>query len=161
MAKTKIRYVKFVFTPKNNIGTDWKNCPEPVIGFGNRHTDTWNTYQFNQNYISTICSDFLKDDKRRWQKHAKFSEAEASILLLKYLEQELKEARQNLKDVMKTIEKVTEDESHAPHQLHMWDYSLAVYKRGIKFHEKACKIWRKKVREIKKSPEYMWEQLLK
>lgn len=152
MAKFKIKYVKFVFTPKHRPGTDWATAPKPVIGFGNRHTDEWNQYLFNSNNISIIFSDYLKDDPRKYDKKAKFTESEASILLLKYIEDKLKDCRKSKKRL---------DSMDPIHDSSMTEYSRKVNQRELDYNTEAVKIWRKKVREIKKSKEYMWEQLSK
>lgn len=161
MAKFKIKYVKFVFTPKLQRGENWATPPDVKIGFGNRHTEEWNTYFFNSNHIGIIFSDYLKGDKRKYDKHAKFTESEASMLLLQYLEDNLKDARQTKKDLAKTLERVCDYGLNSTAQKSMWEYSLTVNKRELEYNTAACKIWRKKVREIKKSKEYMWEQLAK
>lgn len=161
MAKFKIRYVKFLFSPKQHRGEDWKKAPEAKMAFGNRHTDEYNTYMFNGNHISIIFSDYLRNDPRRWDKKAKFTESEASILLLKYLEDNLKDCRKTKKDLEKTLENSVNFGVEPYAQARMWEYSIAVNKRELEFNQNACKIWRKKVREIKKSPQYLWEQLLK
>jgi len=161
MAKFKIRYVKFIFTPKTQQGENWATPPDVKIGFGNRHTDEWNKYMFHSNNISILFSDYLRDDPRRYKRTAKFTESEASILLLQYLEDNLKDARKDKKDLYKTLEDIDKFSFNPEAQKSMWNYSLAVNKREILFNEAACKIWRKKVREIKKSPQYLWEQLSK
>ena len=161
MAKFKIKYVKFVFTPKHNRGNDWATPPDVKIGFGSRHTEEWNTYFFNSNPIGVIFSDYLQGDPRKYKKQAKFTESEASILLLKYIEDNLKDARKTKKDLYKTLENVNNFGCNPHAQAAMWDYSLAVNKRELAYNIAAAKIWRKKVREIKKSKEYMWEQLAK
>lgn len=145
----KIKYVKFIFTPIFNRGSDWATPPKPVIGFGNRHTDEWNQYLFNGNHIGIIFSDYLKDDPRKYDKKAKFTENEAAILLLQYLEDNLKKARKNKKELQATEESL------------VTEYLRKVTERELIFNTEACKIWRKKVREIKKSKEYMWELLNK
>jgi len=60
-----------------------------------------------------------------------------------------------------TLERVEQYGVNPYSQGKMWEYSLMVNKREIEYHQAACKIWRKKVREMKKSKEYMWEQLAK
>jgi len=152
MAKFKIKYVKFVYTPKHLRGNDWATPPEAKIGFGNRHTDEYNNYMFHGNHISTIFSDYLEGDKRKWDNKAKFTESEASILLLQYLEDKLKDCRKSKKQL---------DSMAFYHDSPMTEYSRKVNQRELAYNTEACKIWRKKVREIKKSKEYMWEQLSK
>jgi len=161
MKKYKIKHVKFVFTPKQHRGTDWAVPPNVDIGFGSKHTDEWNRYNFNSNHIGVIFSDYLQGDPRKYSRKAKFTESEASILLLKYIEDNLKEARKSKRELFKTLENI-ENYGVTPHaQSAMFEYALTVNKRELAFNIEAAKIWRKKVREIKKSPEYMWEQLTK
>ena len=158
MAKFKIKYVKFVYTPKHRPGTDWATAPKPVIGFGNRHTDEWNQYMFNSNNISIIFSEYLKDDPRKYDKKAKFTESEASILLLKYIEDRLARARKE----KRRLDKMTTGMAGLPGKnICGIEYAKTVNKRELTYNTEAAKIWRKKVREIKKSPEYLWEQLSK
>lgn len=161
MKKFKIKYVKFVFTPKLNRGNDWATPPDVKIGFGSRHTEEWNEYMFNSNHIGIIFSDFLNGDKRKYDKHAKFTESEAAILLLQYLEDNLKDARKQKKELQTTLERVEQYGVNPYSQARMWEYSVSVNQRELDYHAAAVKIWRKKVREMKKSPEYLWEQLVK
>lgn len=161
MAKFKIKYVKFVFTPKLNTGVDCKIPPEIKIGFGSRHTDEHNEHWFNRNHIGVIFSDYLENDHRKYDKKAKFTESEASFLLLQYLEDNLKQARKTKKEMHDTLERLKVNGVNVISQERLWDYSLLVNKRELEFNEKACKIWRKKVREIKNSKEYIWELLHK
>ena len=161
MAKFKIKYVKFVFTPKTHRGDDWAKPPNATIGFGSRHTDEWNFYNFNSNPIGVIFSDYLHGDPRKYKRGAKFTVSEASILLLKHLEDNLKEARKSKKQLYKTLAEIDQYSKTPDYQKSLWDYSLTVNKRELEYNLAAVKIWRKKVREIKKSPEYLWEQLYK
>jgi len=161
MAKFKIKNVKFVYTPKNHRGNDWATPPDVKIGFGNRHTDEYNQYMFHSNYIGVLFSDYLHGDPRKYKKSAKFTESEAMILLLKYLEDNLKEARKTKKELDKILLDVKNFNTNSHAQKTMWEYSISVNKRELAYNIAACKIWRKKVRVIKKSPEYLWEQLLK
>lgn len=150
MAKFKIKYVKFVFFPKNRNGNDWNKTPEPDIRFGNRCTDTVNEYKWNKLHISHVFSEFLNDDNRRWRKDSKFTTSEATIMLLKYIEKKLKKCHSEHKRLMKL------DENSAGIY-----YAKNVNVRDREFYKQAAKLWRKKVKDLKKSPEYLWEQLSK
>jgi len=66
-----------------------------------------------------------------------------------------------MNDLYKTLENIKNFGPNPHAQASMFEYALTVNKRELAFNETAAKIWRKKVREIKKSKEYMWEQLAK
>jgi hypothetical protein len=159
MAKFKIKYVTSIFCPKLHRGDDWKNPPDRNYELGNIHTDTLNIYMYHKNSIGLLCSDFLDGDSRKYKK-AKFSESEASILLLKKIEQDLKEARRDRKQLLELFD-IAERADPQPSGIAMLEYRKNVNDREILFNERQAKIWRKKVREIKKRPEYIWEQLSK
>lgn len=165
MAKYKIKYVKYVFNHKLYRGERWAETPPAEHYFGNRYTETLNSYQFNQNYICDIFSDFLEDDPRKWDKKAKFTEAEAHILLLKYLEKSLRDARtekKRLDGLEETLARVPQLPNNLGHYSEDGlSYARVVNNRSLDFCQKAVKIYRKKVREIKKSPQYLWEQICK
>ena len=51
MKKYKLKTVKFVFTPKQIAGRDWKEpCPSSYR-FGNKFTETTNKYEYHQHHI--------------------------------------------------------------------------------------------------------------
>lgn len=164
MKKYKPKLVKFVFSHKLHRGNDWKLAPEPEYYFGNRHTDTLNEYQFNQNHISMLFSDELKNDTRCYDKSAKFTENEAYLLLLKYLEDRLKKARSEKKRLDKMVME-HENYPKLPDCIKMLstgiDYARTVNNRELTQLNEAVKIYRKKAKEILASKEYLWEQLLK
>jgi hypothetical protein len=90
----------------------------------------------------------------------KYSESEASILLLAHIEKELKDARKELRKVERLARETDERErSHSTN--YRIDHSRIVYKEAIEENTKNAKIWRKKVKDIKASPEYLWEQLMR
>lgn len=160
MAKFKIKYVTNVFCPRLNRGDDWKEPPKRNYELGINHTETLNRYMYNSNTIGLLCSDFLDGDSRKYKK-AKFTYSEASILLLKKIEHDLKEARKDRKQLNELFEIHERSDPQGSHSTAMLEYRRHVNDREILFNECQAKIWRKKVREIKKSPEYIWEQLSK
>ena len=150
MKKYKPKLVKFVFTPKQYSGSEW-STPLPVnYNFGNKHTDQLNEYLYNRNHISLLFSDELRDDPRCYDKKTKFTENEAYILLLKYLEDRLKSARKE----KRRLDRVKDSD-------HGHEYARKVNNRELIHNTEAVKIYRKKVKEILASKEYMWEQLNK
>ena len=162
MKKYKPRLVKFVYNRKQYSGENWAEMPPVDIHFGNRFTDTINSYQYNGNNISMLFSDELEGDVRKWDKKAKFTESEASILLLKYLEDRLKKARKQ----KKLLDQQDIDLAKYPKlpdglNIFSTNYARTVNTRELMYNTEAVKIWRKKVKEILASPEYVWEQLNK
>lgn len=162
MKKYKPRLVKFVYNRKQYTGENWSTSPPVDIHFGNRFTDTINSYQYNGNNISMLFSDELKGDVRQYDKKAKFTESEASILLLKYLEDRLKKARKEKKR-LDQYEISLAKYPTLPDNIKVYstDYARTVNNRELTYNTEAVKIWRKKVKEILASPEYLWEQLNK
>ena len=164
MKKFKTRYVKFVFTPKQHRGSDWATAAEPDYRFGNRYTDTIHQYNWDQNHISIIFSDELYGDPRKYDKKVKFTKNEAHILLLKYLEDNLKNARKEkrrLDEIKKRVETQPIIEDVINLELVGYDYARTVNNRNLEHNSKAVKKYRKIVKEILASKEYMWEQLNK
>lgn len=164
MKKYKPKMVKFVFCQKNYSGNEWATATPADYRFGNRRTDDVHQCRWNQNHIAVLFSDELKDDPRRWDKKAKFTENEASILLLKYLEDNLKKAQKE-KRRLDHLEKSEKKYPKLPDHLNLLStgiqYARKVNDRSLVHNKEAVKIWRKKVKEILNSKEYLWEQLLK
>jgi len=152
--KFKIKKYKFIFIPDRN------HLPQDdIYVFANKSSDE--LCNLSKRKISYLFAPHMDPgDKRLYSLTAKFSEAEASQLLLKFLEERFKDS-QNEKRRLKT-----------------WNgESLTVYSRLRGWHRhdrqtiidtvnqeydqahRRVKIWRKKVEEILKSPEYMWELL--
>ena len=164
MKKYKLKTVKFVFTPKQIAGRDWKEpCPSSYR-FGNKFTETTNKYEYHQHHIGILFSDELQHDKRKYDKKAKFSESEASILLLEYLKNNLKESQKE----KRRLDRLDKSQNKYPKtgiidQINegMMSYARIVNNRELKHNKESCKIWRKIVKEIKESPEYIWELLNK
>jgi len=152
MAKFKIKYVKNIFCPKHHRGNDWAEPMTLDYELGTNYTDNLSTYMYNQNRISLLCADFMDHDPRRYCKDAKFTVTEASVLLLKMIEHNLKRARQE----KKRLDNLTKSQENP-----MTYYAKKVNDRELTFSIRQAKLWRKKVRDIKKSKEYMWEQLAK
>jgi len=164
MKKYKPKLVKFVFTPKQYSGSEW-STPQPVdYHFGNKHSDKLSEYTYNRNHISLLFSDELRDDVRQYDKKAKFTENEAYILLLKYVEDRLKLARKEkrrLDRVELSIKNSPALPEHIAWSNHGYNYARTVNNRELKHNTQAVKVYRKKVKEILASKEYIWEQLLK
>lgn len=162
MAKFKLNKYKFIFYPRRYAGaSNWKD-PSPVdYHFGNKRTDKLNQYQYSKSDMGSFFSDQLKDDERRWSSKAKFSESEATILLLQYLEDKLKSARKEKKRLDLMEKKKSFEFGHERNMMIHLDYARTVNNRELAHLVPACKLYRKKVKELKKSPEYLWEQLLK
>jgi hypothetical protein len=147
-----MKYVKFLFCPKNKRGDQWAQPTELNYELGNKHSDKLHHYFYHRNYLGIMFSEFLEGDKRQYDKKAKFTVNEANILLLKMIEDNLKQARKDKKDMEKWIAATVTGNA-------MFEYRMKVVNRDIAFNLSQAKIYRKKVREIKKSPEYAWELL--
>ena len=157
MAKFKLPKYKFLFAKKKMIGTDDHEPAEVDYHFGNKETEKLNFYEYHKYHMGWFFSDVIDySDNRKYEHQSKFTSSEANILLLKYIELKLKEARKNYKETVKLIEKNVEDNLK-----HYYHYTLKVRKRELDFYTNAAKKHRKIVRELKKTPEYMWEQMLK
>jgi hypothetical protein len=166
MKKYKPKTVKFIFTPKLNRGNDWSKPTKPDYHFGNRYTEELNTYQYNRNHISVLFSDELENanDDRRFDKKATYTVNEAHILLLKYLEDCLKSARKE-KRRLDTLEKIHTKRFDSVKDVNITvlglGYAKTVNARELAHNLEAVKKYRKIVKEIKASPEYLWELLNK
>lgn len=164
MKKYKLKLVKFVFSHKLHRGNDWDKPTEPDYHFGNKYTDKLNSYIYNRNHISLLFSDELKDDPRQYDKKAKYTVNEAHILLLKYLEDNLKQARKE----KRRLDRITIDSKNYPRNpltnefmSSGLQYARTVNNRELAHNLNAVKVYRKVVKDILKSPEYMWELLNK
>jgi|688.fasta_scaffold48638_6 hypothetical protein len=164
MKKYKTKLVKFVFTPKLYIGDDWYKPPNPDYHFGNRYTEELNTYQYNRNHISVLFSDELSDDPRQYNRKAKYTINEAHIILLQYLEDRLKSARAE----KRRLDRLTTNSKNYPrnpitneYMSSGLEYALTLNNRELAHTLEAVKKYRKIVKEIKASKEYMWETLNK
>lgn len=161
MAKFKLPKYKNIFYPRRYSGAhDWKE-PTPVdYHFGNNHTEQLHQYKYCKISMGLYFSDYLKEDDRLYDKKATFTESEATILLLAYLEDHIKRARKEKKRLLRQIE-IYEQNNTLSHNAPSLEYALTVNKRELLHLEPAVKIYRAKVKAIKKSKEYVWEQLLK
>jgi hypothetical protein len=119
---------------------------------------------YNRNNISILFSDELADDIRKWDTKSKFTENEANILLLKYLEDRLKSARAE----KRRLDRLTTNSKNYPrHPITNelmnsgLEYAKTVNNRELTQNLEAVKFYRKIVKDILKSPEYMWETLNK
>lgn len=152
MAKFKINKYKFVFRKKVPIGTSYETVPEVDFRFGNKYTDELNQYQYHKYHVGNFFSDYLEFEQR-YEKSTKLSESECNILLLRYIEDELKKFRADYKRYKKLEEKSL---------FEGWqEYGMKVNLRQYTFYKLAAKKHRKIVKELKKTPEYMWEQFYK
>ena len=167
MSKFKIQYVKFIFTPKLNRGNDWATPSELPTLFGNRYSDKVHKCQYNRNHISRLLSDYVDDD-RRYDNKVKFTTSEASIAYLQYLENELSDAKKNKRQLdrwekqrKEIFDKPEVSDGHKAYSSAQSEYARTVNNRELAYNTKAIKIWKQKVKEIKESREYLWEQLLR
>jgi hypothetical protein len=166
MKKYKTKTVKFIFTPKLNRGNDWSKPTKPDYHFGSRYTEELNPFQYNCNRISVLFSDELENDNddRRFDKKATYTINEAHILLLKYLEDCLKSARKEKKR-LDTMEKYHTKRYDSFKDVNITflglGYAKTVNARELAHNLEAVKKYRKIVKEIKASPEYLWELLNK
>jgi hypothetical protein len=164
MKKYKVKTVKFVFTPRLNRGNDWERPTEPDYHFGNRYTEKLNMLDYNKNHISYLFSDELVDDPRQYDQEAKYTVSEAHILLLKYLEDSLKQARSEKRRIDK-LEKNHVKRLNFPAgtdvQVVGLGYAKSINKRDLAHNLIAVKKYRKIVKDILTSPEYLWELLNK
>lgn len=165
--KFKIQYVKFIFTPKLFRGANWGDAPELPTHFGNRYTDKIHSYHYNRNHISRILSDYV-DDERKYDCKVKFTVSEASIAYLQYLEEKLSDAKKTKRQLDRFKKKEQEifanseiSDGHKAYTSGQSEYARIVNNRELDYNTKKIKIWREKVKHIKASPEYIWEQLKK
>ena len=162
MAKFKLNKYKFIFYPRRYAGaSDWAKSSPVDYHFGNKRTEKLNQYQYSKVDMGSFFSDQLKNDDRRWKHQAKFTESEATILLLQYLEDKLKSARKEKKRLDEMEKKKSFEFGHRQNMMIHLDYARTVNNRELAHLIPACKIYRKKVKEIKKSPEYLWELMIK
>ena len=153
--KFKLPKYKFIFYPVRHSGaTNWKD-PSPVdYHFGNMFSKTLSKYKYNKMHMSVFFSEYLMEDDRQYDTTTKFSFSEANILLLRHIENKLKDCRKE-KARLARIQKRIDETSLG------FSYAEIVNKRELSHFTMAAKIYRKKVKEIKQTKEYLWEQLLK
>jgi len=164
--KFKLKKYKFLFILKqrdNPWNIDAADNNDPVIidyQFGNRFTDNLSQYKYYKYHIASyLRSELTEIDHPHATTHASkatFTESEATILLLRHFEDNLKESTKK-KKTMDSYIKQSKMSLDSPHN----GYHYKVHERSIRHNTEAVKIFREKVKKIKSSPEYMWEQLMK
>lgn len=149
---------KFVFineyTNEYSFGNKYDSLPEKPTDEEYRTKRT--RFNCKKQTLYWFFFDVLPEELKRGpsRKSAKFTESEASIYLLARIERELKFRRSDVKRMKLTSKRKPEQANHL-------QYSIKRHNDLIEEYSKTAKIWRKKVKEIKASPEYLWELLRK
>lgn len=164
MKKYKTKMVKFVFYRRQYRDDRWADSPPVDYKLGNKHTEELCRYQYHSIHISHMFSDELVGDPRRWDKKAKFSINEATILLLQHMEDRLRLATNEKKRLDRLEIKLKSYPSHPAIDLIQntgYEYARKINQRELTHVKEAVKIYRKVVKEIKESKEYLWELMMK
>ena len=160
--KFKLKYYKCLFARRMHRGESDNKIVD--YHFGNRHTEKLNHYEYHKYDMNWFFSDELDqlNDNRSYQKNSKFTESEATQLLLMYIEKKLKECQNDKRRNDRLLKNMSDNSINGIiRSAGILEYSLKVNRRELKFFKEAAKIYRKKMKTIKESPEYIWEQLYK